>query len=77
VHVRMADAWIGFVNAMELLPLPDKPVTSVAFHMLVYSPDTPPVPSHENADAVTSQEERFLLRLETARDQLPRFLRNA
>ncbi len=73
-QVRMADRWIEFVSEMELLPLPDKVVTSVAFHMLVYSPDTPPVPSSENADSITSPEERFILRLETARDQLPRFL---
>ncbi len=76
-HIEMADQWIDFVNEFETPPLPDKPVTSVAFHMLVYSPDTPPVPCTENADSITSPEERFLLRLETARDQLPRFLRNA
>ena len=65
------------MNEIERLPLPDKPVTSIAFHMLVYSPDTPPVPSNENADEITLPEERFLLRLETALDQLPRFLRAA
>jgi len=74
VQIRMADRWIEFVNEIEQLPLPDKPVTSVAFHMFVYSPDTPPVPSQENASAVTSPEERFTLRLKTAMDQLPRFL---
>jgi len=73
LQIRMADRWIAFVNEIELLPLPDKAVTSVAFHMLVYSPDTPPVPSSENADSIASPEERFVLRLETARDQLPRF----
>lgn len=74
LHIRMADRWIEFVNTIELLPLPDKPVTSVAFHMLVYSPDTPPVASSGNADGITSPEERFILRLETALHQLPRFL---
>ncbi len=74
-HIEMADHWIDFVNAMELLPLPDKPVTSVAFHMLVYSPDTPPGPG--TSDSVTSTEARFLLRLSTAKEQLPRFLRIA
>jgi hypothetical protein len=76
-QIRMADRWIEFVNEIELLPLPDKPVTSVAFHMFVYSPDTPPVPASENADAITSPEERFILRLETALGQLPRFLRHS
>jgi Fe-S-cluster containining protein len=74
MQIQMADRWIEFVNTIEQLPLLDKPVTSVAFHMLVYSPDTPPVPSAMNADAVTSAEERFVLRLRTALDQLPRFL---
>jgi len=77
LQIRMADRWIEFVNEIELLPLPDKPVTSVAFHMLVYSPDTPPVPGSGNADAITSPEERLILRLETALLQLPRYLRNA
>lgn len=77
LQIRMADQWITFVNKIEQLPLPDKPVTSVAFHMLVYSPDTPPVPTKENVDAITSPEERFLLRLETAYEQLPRFLPRA
>ncbi len=71
-YIEMADHWIDFVNQMELLPLPDKPVTSVAFHMLVYSPDTPPGPGV--SDSVISPEARFLLRLSTAKDQLPRFL---
>jgi len=74
VQIQMADRWIEFVNAMEQMPLPDKPVTSVAFHMLVYSPDTPPVPTAMNVYAVTSTEDRFMLRLKTALDQLPRFL---
>lgn len=76
-QILMADRWIEFVNEIELLPLPDKPVTSVAFHMFVYSPDTPPVPASENADAITSPEERFILRLKTALKQLPRFLRHS
>lgn len=74
MQIQMADRWIEFVNTIEQLPLSDKPVTSVAFHMLVYSPDTPPVPSSVNADDVTTPEERFMLRLKTALDQLPRFL---
>ncbi len=74
-YIQMADRWIDFVNAVELLPLPDKPVTSVAFHMLVYSPDTPPAPGH--SDSATSAEERFLLRLSTAQSQIPRFLQIA
>lgn len=74
MQIQMADRWIEFVNTIEQLPLPDKPVTSVAFHMLVYSPDTPPVPSAIHSDDITSPEERFMLRLKTALDQLPRFL---
>ena len=74
LHIRMADRWIEFVNEIERLSLADKPVTSVAFHLFVYSPDTPPVPASRNADAITSPEERFILRLETALVQLPRFL---
>ncbi len=74
VYVEMADQWIEFVNEIELLPLPDKPVTSVAFHLLVYSPDTPPAPGNSNLN--TSAEARFLLRLSTAKEQLPRFLHN-
>jgi Fe-S-cluster containining protein len=72
LHIEMADRWIEFVSEIEQMPLPDKPVTSVAFHMLVYSPDTPP--SALPADASTA-EDRFILRLATAREQLPRFLR--
>lgn len=72
LHVRMADQWIDFVSHIEQLPLPDAPVTSVAFHMLVYSPDTPPAPGQTDPDL--SLEDRFLLRLATAREQLPRFL---
>jgi Fe-S-cluster containining protein len=75
LHMDMADHWIDFVSSMELLPLSDKPVTSVAFHMLVYSPDTPP--SDGPSDSASTQEDRFLLRLATARRQLPRFLRLA
>jgi Fe-S-cluster containining protein len=71
-QVRMADAWIAFVTDMERLHLPDKPVTSVAFHMLVYSPDTPP--STDTTEIPAMPEERFLLRLATARRKLPQFL---
>ena len=74
LHIEMADRWIEFVSEIEKMPLSDKPVTSVAFHMLVYSPDTPP--SVMPADVATP-EDRFLLRLATAREQLPRFLRFA
>ena len=70
--IEMADRWIDFVTEMEKLGLPDKPVTSVAFHMLVYSPDTPP--SDDASKAPASPEERFLLRLATARRKVPRFL---
>ena len=72
-HVRMADAWIEFVTELERLGLPDKPVTSVAFHMLVYSPDTPPSTDITQISAVP--EDRFLLRLATARKKLPQFLK--
>ena len=72
-QIEMADQWIDFVCDIERVALPDRPVTSVAFHMLVYSPDTPP--SADTAAAPpASPEERFLLRLRTAREQLPRFL---
>lgn len=37
--IAMADRWIEFVLRMEGLSLPDRPITSVAFHLLVYSPD--------------------------------------
>ncbi|MHB8843561.1 MAG: YkgJ family cysteine cluster protein [Nitrospirota bacterium] len=72
-QVRMADAWIEFVTAMEQLHLPDKPVTSVAFHLLVYSPDTPP--AADLAQGPSEPEKRFLLRISTARHKLPRFLK--
>ncbi len=70
--IQMADRWIEFVNEIELQPLPDKPVTSIAFHMLVYSPDTPPAVG--GVDPTLDLEGRFLMRLVTAREQLPRFL---
>lgn len=73
MQIRMADIWIEFVSAIERLPLPDSPVTSVAFHMLVYSPDTPPAPGQ--IDPKLSVEDRFVLRLGTAKQQLPGFLR--
>ena len=72
-QVRMADSWIEFVTEIENLHLPDRPVTSVAFHMLVYSPDTPP--SDDASQVPAGQEERFLLRLATARRKLPAFLK--
>jgi len=71
--ITMADRWIEFVNEMEVLGFPDTPVTSVAFHMLVYSPDTPP--SDEAGAHPSAEEERFLLRLTTSRRKLPQFLR--
>ncbi|HWR73186.1 MAG TPA: YkgJ family cysteine cluster protein [Nitrospirota bacterium] len=74
-QIEMADQWIEFVSEIENTPLPDKPVTSVAFHMLVYSPDTPPAAGA--TELPSSPEDRFLLRLKTARAQLPRFLRSA
>jgi Fe-S-cluster containining protein len=75
LQIEMADHWIEFVNEMEKLLLPDKAVTSVAFHMLVYSPDTPPAPGV--IDASAGVEATFLLRLASARRQLPRFLKLA
>ncbi len=75
VQIRMADAWIEFVSDVERLPLQDAPVTSVAFHMLVYSPDTPP--SQEIVEPSLSTEDRFLLRLASAKVQLPRLLQLA
>jgi Fe-S-cluster containining protein len=72
-HIDMADRWIDFVTDVEQLRLPDRPVTSVAFHMLVYSPDTPP--AEQEPHAASSAGERFLLRLETARRKLPQFLK--
>jgi Fe-S-cluster containining protein len=73
LYLEMADQWIEFVSEMEQIALPDTPVTSIAFHLLVYSPDTPPVVG--SADLPSSREDLFLLRLATARQQLPRFLR--
>lgn len=73
LFIEMADHWIEFVSDMERLPLQDAPVTSVVFHMLVYSPDTPPAAGY--ADPSASLEDRFLLRLTTAKEQLPRFLK--
>ncbi len=73
LFISMADRWIEFVSDIERLPLQDTPVTSVAFHMLVYSPDTPPTIGR--IDQAISLEERFLLRLTTAREQLPHFLK--
>jgi Fe-S-cluster containining protein len=72
LQIRMADRWIEFVSEIEKLPLPDAPVTSVAFHMLVYSPDTPPAQGRIASEL--SLEDCFLLRLTTAREKLPRFL---
>jgi hypothetical protein len=72
-QIEMADRWIEFVTEMERLNFPDKPVTSVAFHMLVYSPDTPP--SEDNARPPATPEGAFLLRLATARRKLPLFLK--
>lgn len=74
ISIQMADRWIEFVNEIELQPLPDKPVTSIAFHMLVYSPDTPPAVGQ--VDPTLDLESRFLMRLATARKQLPYFLTN-
>jgi Fe-S-cluster containining protein len=71
-QVRMADRWIEFVEDMERAGLPDAPVTSVAFHFLVYSPDTPP--SDDGSAPPVAPEERFQLRLATARRKLPLFL---
>jgi Fe-S-cluster containining protein len=73
LFIEMADCWIEFVSDIERLPLQDAPVTSVAFHMLVYSPDTPPNPGQ--VDETITVEDRFLLRLKTAKEQLPRFLK--
>jgi len=70
--IAMADRWIEFVSGIERFPLPDAPVTSVAFHMLVYSPDTPP--AQGQVDPYLSPEDRFILRLATAGEQLPAFL---
>jgi Fe-S-cluster containining protein len=72
--VRMADVWITFVEDMERADLPDAPVTSVAFHLLVYSPDTPP--TDDGSRVPSGPEERYLLRLATSRQKLPEFLRS-
>jgi Fe-S-cluster containining protein len=72
IHIAMADQWIEFVSEMEQQGLPDAQVTSVAFHMLVYSPDTPP--TDDVSPLPVSAEERFLLRLATARRKLPQLL---
>ncbi len=72
LYIKMADRWIEFVSDIERLPLPDAPVTSIAFHMLVYSPDTPPAVGRIGSEL--SLEDRFLLRLDTAQKQLPCFL---
>jgi hypothetical protein len=73
--MEMADRWIEFVSEMERTGLPDKPVTSVAFHLLVYSPDTPPEAGNRYSGA--SLEERFLVRLVTAQKNLARYLGRA
>ena len=72
-HIAMADHWIDFVSHMESLGLPDTPVTSVVFHMLVYSPDTPPTDA--GGPPPDTAEERFLVRLATARRKVPQFLK--
>jgi Fe-S-cluster containining protein len=71
--IEMADRWIEFVTEIEEQAFPDTPVTSVAFHMLVYSPDTPPTDADGNHPVAVG--ERFLLRLATARRKLPQFLK--
>ncbi len=75
LFIQMADRWIEFVNEIEQKPLSDKPVTSVAFHMLVYSPDTPPAVGP--VDLALTIEDRYLMRLATAKVQLPHFLNPA
>ena len=75
IFIEMADRWIEFVSEMEERRFPDRPVTSIAFHMLVYQPDAPPAVPH--SDPAASPEERFLLRLAFARKELPRFLISA
>lgn len=74
-QMQMADRWIEFVSAVECFSLQDAPVTSVAFHLLVYSPDTPPVTGR--TDPSLSLEDTFILRITTARQQLPRFLKQS
>lgn len=73
VQIEMADRWIEFVSNIEHMQVPDRTVTSIAFHMLVYSPDVPPAAGIAAAPA--SPEDRYLFRLRNAREQLPRFLR--
>ncbi len=71
IYIEMADRWIEFVSDMEKLRFPDRPVTSIAFHMLVYQPD---MPATRHSASVSSPEERFLRCLAAARKELPRFL---
>ena len=71
IYIEMADMWIEFVSEMEGLRFPDRPVTSIAFHMLVYQPD---VTDLQHSAPAASPEERFLRRLAAARKELPRFL---
>lgn len=73
LHIAMADHWIQFVSDMESLGLPDAPVTSVVFHMLAYSPDTPP--TDDAGPHPETAEDRFLLRLAAARRKVPQFLK--
>src|SRR3989304_2044121 len=72
ISIEMADRWIEFVSEMEKWRFPDRPVTSIAFHMMVYQPDAPSF--LPQSDPAASLEERFLLRLAFARKELPRFL---
>lgn len=74
-YIQMADRWIEFVSRMENIRLPDRPVTSVAFHLLVYSPDTPPFAGARGQ--ALDQQESFMLRLANAEKELPRFLNTA
>jgi Fe-S-cluster containining protein len=74
IYIKMADTWIEFVSEMEKLRFPDRPVTSIAFHMLVYQPDTPVI---RHSGPAGSLEECCLQRLATARKELPRFLTRA
>ncbi len=69
-YLEMADRWIEFSTDMESLGLPDRPVTSVAFHMMVYSPGV----QTAGAGVINlSHEDAFLKRLAHAREQMPRF----
>lgn len=72
IYMDMADIWIGFVSEIERLGLPDRPVTSVAFHLLIYSPDAALPAGFEGKELLT--EERFVLKLENAKRDLVRFL---